>query len=86
MIASRSFSRFFSHLRRSCAFRTASSSSYPADWDALVTKELKGKRGPDSLEWHTPEGIVLKPVYTKHDVQNLDTMSGAEGGDLPGKM
>ena len=51
-----------------------------------MTKELKGKRGPDSLEWHTPEGIVLKPVYTKHDVQNLDTMSGAESGDLPGKM
>jgi hypothetical protein len=84
MIASRSLSRFSSHLRRSIPIRASSSSSYPADWDALVTKELKGKRGPDSLEWHTPEGIVLKPVYTKQDVENLDTMSSAESGDLPG--
>jgi methylmalonyl-CoA mutase len=34
------------------------------DWKALADKEVKGK----SLDWETPEGIVVKPLYTADDV------------------
>ncbi len=39
-----------------------------AQWEALATKEVKGK----DLDWHTPEGIVVKPLYTADDVADLD--------------
>ena len=39
-----------------------------ADWQALAAKEVKGK----DLDWHTPEGIVVKPLYTADDVADLD--------------
>ena len=54
------------------------SSSYPGEWNDLVTKELKGKRGPESLEWFTPEGVTLRPLYTPDDVKT----SGAEIGHV----
>ena len=34
------------------------------DWEALAAKEVKGK----DLNWHTPEGITVKPLYTSADV------------------
>jgi len=34
------------------------------DWKALADKEVKGQ----SLDWQTPEGIVVKPLYTAEDV------------------
>ncbi len=40
----------------------------PADWKALADKEVKGR----DLDWHTPEGIVVKPLYTAEDVADLD--------------
>lgn len=49
-----------------------------AQWEALATKESKGKT-PDHLVWKTPEGIDVKPLYTAADTQNLpyaDTMPG----------
>ncbi|MGL5839276.1 MAG: methylmalonyl-CoA mutase [Sphingorhabdus sp.] len=33
------------------------------DWEALVAKEVKGK----SLDWLTPEGFTIKPLYTEED-------------------
>ena len=33
------------------------------DWEALVAKEVKGK----SLDWLTPEGLRVKPLYTAED-------------------
>ena len=30
----------------------------------LARKELGGEIGPKELEWITPEGIKLKPLYT----------------------
>ena len=35
-----------------------------AAWAALAAKEVKGK----SLDWETPEGITVKPLYTAEDV------------------
>src|SRR5439155_26150886 len=48
------------------------------DWRELATKELKGE-SPDSLEWQTPEGIDVKPLYTSADlaeVEGLDSLPG----------
>ncbi|WP_298163611.1 methylmalonyl-CoA mutase [Novosphingobium sp.] len=35
-----------------------------ADWQAAAAKEVKGK----DLNWQTPEGITVKPLYTAEDV------------------
>ena len=37
---------------------------YPPHWEKLARKELGGEIGPRELEWITPEGIKLKPLYT----------------------
>ena len=50
-------------------------------WRELATKERKGK-DPDELVWTTPEGIDVKPLYTKADVENLDFIDGIPG-DYP---
>ncbi|MFA5990400.1 MAG: methylmalonyl-CoA mutase [Sphingomonas sp.] len=34
-----------------------------ADWQALTAREVKGR----SLEWHAPEGMTIKPLYTADD-------------------
>lgn len=51
-----------------------------ADWDALARRELKN-RAPDALEWETPEGITVKPLYTAGDLEDLghvNTLPGFE--------
>ncbi|XP_043918593.1 methylmalonyl-CoA mutase, mitochondrial [Protopterus annectens] len=40
------------------------------EWAALAKKQLKGKN-PEELIWHTPEGISIKPLYTKRDTLHL---------------
>src|SRR5499427_4547637 len=50
----------------------------PADWEKLAAKELREKPLA-SLDWTTPEGIVVKPLYTAADLENLETL-----GSLPG--
>src|SRR3989441_3660218 len=48
-------------------------------WRTLATKERKGA-DPDGLMWHTPEGLDVKPLYTRADVEGLDfadTVPGA---------
>ncbi|KAF3849628.1 hypothetical protein F7725_019347 [Dissostichus mawsoni] len=37
-----------------------------AEWASLAKKQLKGKN-PEDLIWRTPEGLNIKPVYTKAD-------------------
>ncbi|MCA1907081.1 MAG: methylmalonyl-CoA mutase [Magnetospirillum sp.] len=49
-----------------------------ADWDALASKDLKGA-SPETLNWETPEGILVKPLYTAADLEgmeDLDTLPG----------
>ncbi len=38
------------------------------DWAKLAAKETKGR----DLDWHTPEGITVKPLYTADDVAGID--------------
>ncbi|XP_023656350.1 methylmalonyl-CoA mutase, mitochondrial [Paramormyrops kingsleyae] len=46
------------------------------EWAKLAKKQLKGK-DPEELMWHTPEGISIKPVYTRAD-------SSGVSDELPG--
>jgi len=48
-----------------------------ADWHKLAERELKA--APDTLTWHTPEGIDVRPLYTEADTANLPHL-----GSLPG--
>jgi methylmalonyl-CoA mutase len=48
------------------------------DWEKLAARELRDKP-LESLDWTTPEGIVVKPLYTAADLENLETV-----GSLPG--
>ncbi|MCX7692295.1 methylmalonyl-CoA mutase [Tepidimonas taiwanensis] len=57
-------------------FRTATL----ADWEAAAQKSLKGG-SLDQLNWVTPEGITVKPLYTAADIRDLpytDTLPGFE--------
>jgi methylmalonyl-CoA mutase len=49
------------------------------EWRAAAAKDLKGA-DPDTLIWHTPEGIDVKPLYTSADLDGLpvDTLPGLE--------
>ncbi len=47
-------------------------------WAQLVSKELKGKPA-ETLNWLTPEGIEVKPLYTAEDLENLDFVNTLPG-------
>ncbi|RJQ74044.1 MAG: methylmalonyl-CoA mutase [Desulfobacteraceae bacterium] len=47
-------------------------------WKKLAAKQLKAQ-SLDELNWHTPEGITVKPLYTGQDLERLPHL-----GSLPG--
>ncbi len=47
-------------------------------WEALATKQLRG-RPLAELNWETPEGIVVKPMYTSEDLDALDSVNTLAG-------
>jgi methylmalonyl-CoA mutase len=50
------------------------------EWRDLAAGELKGA-DPDSLTWHTPEGLDVRPLYTPADIDDVDfadTLPGLE--------
>jgi len=54
-----------------------------ADYQAWLAAAAKALRGQpvDSLVWHTPEGIPVRPLYTAADIESLphaDTLPGFE--------
>lgn len=57
------------------AARGLGTEAYPEKWAAGAEKELKGKP-LDSLLFHTPEGITIKPVYGQHDVEGQAIAQG----------
>ena len=48
------------------------------DWEELARKELKG-REVSELDWHTAEGIRLKPLYTAADLEELEMANSLPG-------
>ncbi|MBY5828619.1 methylmalonyl-CoA mutase [Rhizobium leguminosarum] len=49
----------------------------PSSWQALAERELKATA--DRLTWHTPEGIAVKPLYTREDLEGLDHLDSLPG-------
>ena len=47
-------------------------------WTDLATKQLKGK-SPDTLDWMTPEGIQVKPLYTAEDIEGMEHVNTLPG-------
>ena len=47
-------------------------------WSELAEKELRG-RSLESLEWMTPEGIPVKPLYTASDLEGLESLNTFPG-------
>ena len=48
------------------------------EWRALASKELRD-RSLDELDWHTLEGLTIKPLYTKEDIDQLDHLDNLPG-------
>jgi len=60
-----------------------SDSTWTADFGAWTAAALESLRGAPlaSLDWHTPDSLVVKPLYTAADVAHLpavDTLPGQE--------
>ncbi|MEB2311049.1 MAG: methylmalonyl-CoA mutase [Sorangiineae bacterium] len=52
-----------------------------ATWEALAAKERRGSESSE-LVWHTPEGLEVKPLYTRADVEGLE-FTDTIPGDFP---
>ncbi|MDJ0782987.1 MAG: methylmalonyl-CoA mutase [Desulfosarcinaceae bacterium] len=50
----------------------------PQQWKELATKQLRG-RPLEDLDWDTPEGIQVKPLYTAADLEGLEHVGGLPG-------
>ena len=49
-----------------------------ADWEKMFSKETRGTTS-DQLTWRTPEGILIKPLYTAQDTQSLEHLDSMPG-------
>jgi methylmalonyl-CoA mutase len=47
-------------------------------WAELASKELKGKP-VESLNWKTPEGILVKPLYMTEDLKGMEHLNTLPG-------
>ena len=48
------------------------------DWHELATRECKGKP-VEALNWETPEGLSVKPLYTAADLEGFDYLDSMPG-------
>src|SRR5436190_23322401 len=54
-----------------------------ARWQTLAAAELKGKP-LTSLDWQTPEGMTVKPLYTEADLEDIEAQGCPWGEPLRG--
>ncbi len=47
-------------------------------WEELAAKQLRGKNLED-LNWMTPEGIEVKPLYTAEDIEGMESVNTIPG-------
>jgi len=47
-------------------------------WAELASKQMKGK-AVDKLDWMTPEGINVKPLYTAEDLEGMESTNTLPG-------
>ena len=48
------------------------------EWRQAATGELRGA-DPDTLVWHTPEGIDVRPLYTAEDLDGIEHLASLPG-------
>ena len=48
------------------------------DWEEMFSKETRGTTSVQST-WRTPEGILIKPLYTAQDTQSLEHLDSMPG-------
>ena len=53
------------------------------EWAQLAGTELRGKP-VDGLDWPTPEGILVKPLYTAADLERIEPVGVALRDTMPG--
>ncbi|MCK9175974.1 MAG: methylmalonyl-CoA mutase [Desulforhopalus sp.] len=51
--------------------------NYPT-WKELAEKQMKGK-SVETLDWDTPEGIKVKPLYTQEDLEGMEDINSLPG-------
>src|SRR5665213_1237487 len=54
------------------------------DWQKLAETELRGKP-IENLDWLTPEGITVKPLYTETDLEEIAAAGFPFRGAVPGE-
>jgi methylmalonyl-CoA mutase N-terminal domain/subunit len=67
------------HAPRSILMRCVGT-SYPTNWEKLAKKEIKAE--VSTLEWKSPENIVLKPLYTGADIDSTKDPNKEEAPGL----
>jgi methylmalonyl-CoA mutase len=50
-----------------------------AEWEAAITKDLKGADYEKKLIWRTSEGMAVKPYYRAGDVETLEWLKTSPG-------
>ena len=67
---------------RAMATNKPSRMPLPEKWVAAANKEIKSDDADTKLLWHTAEGITIKPVYTRKDIEG----EGIDEEELPGEF
>lgn len=68
-----------SQLASCCGSQRWAHTELHPEWSEMAKKQLKGADPAKKLIWHTPEGIDIKPLYTKRDTADLPE-------ELPGRF
>lgn len=56
---------------------TSSQKPLNPEWAELASKQLKGADPEKKLTWVTPDGISVKPLYSKEDTEDhVDELPG----------
>ena len=50
-----------------------------AEWDAVITKDLKGADYEKKLVWKVPSGMAVRPYYQREDIASFDWLEAAPG-------
>jgi methylmalonyl-CoA mutase len=50
-----------------------------AQWEAAITRDLKGADYEKRLIWHTEEGLAIKPYYRAEDLKGIACLDAAPG-------
>ena len=53
-----------------------------AQWEEVITKDLKGADYEKKLVWKTYDGFAVRPYYRAEDLQNL-AYAGKNPGEFP---